>query len=194
MAKVILIAGPPGVGKTTLLIHLFHQLPALENKCGFVTEETRSQTKRGARTGFQIRNLCDPTSPHLLASINEFPDYQFRLGKYYCTNGALDNFIIPNLERDLQSHLKEPMTVPKDTSQKRFFVMIDEIGSMEMKSAKFRQFLARLRQIAEPRVHLVATIGSKFVPTFKQPSDQLVTLSTSNRDQWTDSLTQQLLA
>lgn len=52
MARAQLITGPPGVGKTSLLLSLLEMLPG--TKGGFTTREIR---EGGERVGFQITDL-----------------------------------------------------------------------------------------------------------------------------------------
>ena len=52
----LLVTGPPGVGKTTLVTHLCQEL---ENCAGFYTEEIR---EAGKRSGFDIVTVGQDTN------------------------------------------------------------------------------------------------------------------------------------
>ncbi|MGB9834156.1 MAG: nucleoside-triphosphatase [bacterium] len=132
--RKILITGPPGCGKTTLIKELYSRFP---NFCGFWTEEVR---ERGVRTGFQIVTTWGERFP--LSSV--YSSSPFRVGKY---GVEVEN--VDLITQKLWGLLGEG---------KRSF-LIDEIGKMEYFSREFRELIRELFHDRETK--LIATIAEK---------------------------------
>ena len=115
MEKNIIITGLPGVGKTTLIKGILHEIRSL-NPIGFYTEEIREQ---GIRTGFSLVSVTGEKS--ILASEN-IPS-RFRVGKYGVDLVNFENFIGNIPFRDPAKSL----------------IIIDEIGKMECFSKMFTE-------------------------------------------------------
>jgi len=113
--KNILITGKPRCGKTTLIKQLVKELniPA----SGFFTEEI---IENGERTGFKIVSLSGKEG--LLAKKEIYS--KFKVSKYGVVLDALEEIGIKEVEKGLQSHA---------------LIVIDEIGSMELFSKKFKK-------------------------------------------------------
>jgi nucleoside-triphosphatase len=133
-SKKILITGPPGCGKTTLVRELYSRFPDF---CGFWTEEVR---ERGVRTGFQIVTTWGGRLP--LSSVNSTSP--FRVGKYGVEVENID-WVTQKLWELLGKG-------------KRNF-LIDEIGKMEYFSREFRKLIGELFQ--NPDTNIIATIAEK---------------------------------
>lgn len=132
--RKILITGPPGCGKTTLIKELYSRFP---NFCGFWTEEVR---ERGLRTGFQIVTTWGERLP--LSSVQSFSS--FRLGKY-------------GVEVENINLITQKLQGLFDEGSRGF--LLDEIGKMEYLSKEFRQLVKEL--FHDQETELIATIAEK---------------------------------
>ena len=154
----ILIQGPPGIGKTTVIIKLSK---LLKNLSGFYTEEMR---EKGKRVGFCVRSFQGEKG--ILAHQNYKGKY--RVGKYRVNVEDFERVALPALEKGLKES-----TV----------LLIDEIGKMEMFSTKFRE---KVKSALESPLPVVATITEKLTHQIKELlKDQkfrMVKITTSNRD------------
>ncbi len=171
--KKFFILGLPGVGKTTLVKHLFQflkkTLPEFD-LTGFITEEIREE---GERKGFKLKPL-DNSKKELILSLKKdlLPPEEVKkrpsVGKYAVMLENLEK-LIDELEKKIQ----------KASS----FFVIDEIGKMEALSPKFCRFIELL---LNSQNYLLATVGKgdllllkkvrKFEPAF------LCEVTKENRD------------
>ncbi|XP_038678694.1 cancer-related nucleoside-triphosphatase homolog isoform X2 [Tripterygium wilfordii] len=170
--KCILVTGPPGVGKTTLITRLFDTLKASSpnvNIQGFYTREIR---ERSERVGFEVVTLDGRTAP--LASTTTSGPESLRwptVGKYKVDVASFESLALPELQ------------VREDTD----LFIIDEVGRMELYSSSF--FPAVLN-VLESHIPVLASIP---IPKFgrdipgvarlrNHPGATIFTLSQSNRD------------
>lgn len=116
----LLITGLPRSGKTTLVRRLI-ELDILKYEAGgFFTEELR---ERGERVGFMINTIPEGKTA-LLARKNFLSS--FRLGRYGINIKALEELGCEAIVKALQ---------------KKKIVIVDEIGTMELFSDRFRVVL-----------------------------------------------------
>ncbi|XP_010444856.1 PREDICTED: uncharacterized protein LOC104727441 isoform X4 [Camelina sativa] len=184
--KCLLVTGPPGVGKTTLIMRVLDMMrmrmgmgmgmrglsnPNLKIQ-GFYTQEMRER-RGGQRVGFQVVTLDGRTS--LLASstvssqesMTSWPS----VGKYKVDIASFESIALPELQVKEDTHL----------------FIIDEVGKMEMFSPSF--FPAVLK-VLESNIPLLASIPSpksgRDLPGVarlkNQPGVTIINLSESNRD------------
>jgi len=131
----VLITGRPGVGKTTLIMNVVNGL----NKgslCGFYTQELRDE---GERVGFGIITLDGRKGVLARKGVMNMPV----VGSYGVFVDEIDRLMVPEIEEALQE---------------RKVLVIDEIGSMELKSERFRKILTI---VFNSDINLLATIKLK---------------------------------
>jgi nucleoside-triphosphatase len=156
----LLLTGPPGVGKTTV-IHTV--LSGIKIKAGGVY--THEMREGGRRVGFALKTLDGEQG--VLAHI----DYQgrHRVGRYGVDLALFEGMALPALERALRA--KE-------------LVVIDEIGKMELFSRRFQEMV--LRVLDQDERHLLGVIHQgrgPFVESIRRRGDvEIITVSHANRD------------
>ncbi|TKY70242.1 Cancer-related nucleoside-triphosphatase [Spatholobus suberectus] len=169
--KCFLVTGPPGVGKTTLIMKVLESRrvnPSLKLQ-GFYTREVR---RAGQRVGFEVVTLDGRTAP--LASLNISTPESLRwpsVGKYKVDVASFESLALPELQ------------VREGTD----LFIIDEVGKMELFSSSF--FPAVLR-VLESNIPVLASIP---IPKFGRDIPEVARLrnhagatcfmlSVSNRD------------
>ena len=156
----LLLTGPPGVGKTTVLRRAAEELADLEIR-GFFTEEIR---EAGQRVGFRIET-SDGRSD-VLAHVKIRSPH--KVSKYGVDVAALERVLS-----------KEFSSLPSNA-----IVLIDEIGKMECLSRRFVETMDRLLESAEVLVATVALRGGGFIDEIKRrPGVVLWNIARSNRDE-----------
>lgn len=159
MEKNIIITGLPGVGKTTLIKGILHEIRSL-NPIGFYTEEIR---EKGIRTGFSLINVTGEKS--ILAAENI--SSRFRVGKYGVDLVNFENFIGNIPFRDPANSL----------------IIIDEIGKMECFSKMFTELVMELLSSNKLVVATVALKGTGLMAQVKSREDiELIEITTDNRN------------
>jgi len=157
--KNVLITGPPGIGKTTVIKELTQRLRPY-HPAGFYTREIR---EGGVRKGFELVDLDG--RKRVLSHMGIKSSH--RIGKY-----GVD---IPGFERFLGN-------IPFFASDRRSIV-IDEIGKMECLSPMFINMLTKLLESDRPVVASIALKGGGTIETVKLRSDvHLFHMHRSNRD------------
>ncbi|CBI37644.3 hypothetical protein VitviT2T_005818 [Vitis vinifera] len=169
--KCFLVTGPPGVGKTTLIMRVLETLkisnPNLKVQ-GFYTSEVREASER---VGFQVVTLDGRKGP-LASSISSPESLRWpSVGKYRVDIASFEALALPELQ------------VKEDTD----LFIIDEVGKMELFSSSF--FPAVLR-VLESNIPVLASIPipkfSRDIPGVARlrnhPGATIFTLNTGNRD------------
>ncbi len=121
MKSAYLLTGPPGTGKTRLIMQVLEEISG-EGAGGFYTEEIRDQV---ARKGFRLVTLDGQTAT--LAHLNT--KGRHRVGKYGVDLDVMEKIAVPALRR---------------AAEQGKLVIIDEIGRMELMSASFREVVAEI--------------------------------------------------
>ncbi|KAL5557397.1 hypothetical protein UlMin_039633 [Ulmus minor] len=181
--RFFLVTGPPGVGKTTLIIRTFESLKSSNSALklqGFYTREIREGRER---VGFEVVTLDGRKAP--LASTSTSSPGCFRwptVGKFKVDVASFESLALPEMQ------------VKEDTD----LFIIDEVGKMELFSSSF--FPAVLR-ILESNIPVLASIP---IPKFgrdipgvarlkNHPGSTVFTLSASNRDAMKEQIYTQLV-
>jgi nucleoside-triphosphatase len=157
--KNLLIAGLPGVGKTTLIKNLSEALIYL-HPAGFYTSEIREEC---VRKGFELITL--EGSKGLLSHIDTQSPH--RVGKYSVDVKGFEDFLDAIPFFNPATHL----------------VVIDEIGKMECFSEKFKKLLAKILDSQKLVVATIALKGTGFIAEIKGRKDvRIFEMTKKNRD------------
>jgi nucleoside-triphosphatase len=160
----LLVTGPPGSGKTTVIERVAAALPR-GAAAGFFTREIRT---RGVRRGFAIHTLDGETA--VLAQVGGGGP---RVGRYRVRPEALDEVAVPSLAAHPGTRL----------------IVVDEVGKMEVLSPKFCD---AVRAALDARVSVLATIarsGGGFIAEIRSRDDvAIVEVTSANRDALPDDL------
>lgn len=159
MARILLLTGTPGVGKTTLMGSL---LAALRERRvgGFTTGEIR---EGGRRLGFRI--VPHRGTERIMAHVERRGSP--RVGRYGVDVKAIDEAARESLALDPEVEI----------------YLVDEIGKMECYS---RRFVLRMTELFDSGKTIVATIGRDpggFIAAVRRrPAAELWEVTPSNRE------------
>jgi nucleoside-triphosphatase len=164
--KNLLLSGPPGCGKTTVIRRLLERLPDLR-LAGFYTKEMR---ERGQRVGFEIIGLSGRRA--VLGHVRS--SSRHRVGRYGVDPAALEAVVQAELI---------------DQAGEANLIVIDEIGKMELTCPSFVEVVPRLLDGGVPVVATVALHGSGLIAQVKARDDvRLVEVAGHNREQLPEKL------
>jgi len=165
MKQVYLLTGQPGVGKTSLVREVASQIK--DKAGGFYTEEIRT---RGVREGFKLVTLDGEEV--VLAHVNISSRY--RVGKYGVDIDSLERVGVPALYRAVEwCHL----------------VVIDEIGKMELFSARFREAVSTVIGSEKMVLGTIMFNPHPWADAIKrQPQVNLITITRDNYRKVLDEL------
>jgi nucleoside-triphosphatase len=131
----IILTGEPGIGKTTLTKKLLQRLG--NRAIGFWTEEVRDpKTKK--RMGFKV--VSTEGNTQLFAS--KFFTSKHLVGSYGVNTARFESVVLPILE--------------KAKKAKDLYIVMDEIGKMELFSKAFRELVREI--LFNPKYKVIATI------------------------------------
>lgn len=157
----ILLIGKPGIGKTTLIKKITSIL-SKEAFGGFYTDEIRQKSER---VGFMITDFENNSG--IMAHINCKNEY--RVGKYKVDVEIIDRIGVAAIEKVMQN---------------KRLVIIDEIGKMELFSARFKE---AVRKVFNSGISILATIHQHKDPFTdelkKSKGVEVIELTASNRDE-----------
>ena len=168
-SKNVLLTGRPGIGKTTVIMHLAERLRPAE-VAGFYTQEIR---EGGQRQGFKATTFSGQST--VLAHTG-FKSRQ-RVGRYGVDIASFEQLVSPELAR------------PAD------IMLIDEIGKMECFSPGFVSTVRHLLDAAVPVIATVAVSGSGFIAEVKtRPDVQILNVTRENRSELPQRVAEQVNA
>jgi nucleoside-triphosphatase THEP1 len=148
MKKNILLSGPPGCGKTTIIKQVLAQLKNVKS-AGFHTSEIR---EHGKRLGFKITSLDGHES--ILAHVDfKGPN---RVSKYGVS--------VENLE-------SIGLKAIKDAIQDADIIVIDEIGKMELFSEKVCQAILDALDSPKKVLGTIMMASNPFADMIKKRDD-----------------------
>lgn len=162
--KNILVTGPPGIGKSTVIERIVRRIqrPVI----GFFTKEIREEEKR---VGFAIITLDGKKGVLAHKDIKG----RFRVGNYGVNMEDIDRIAVPSIR----------------PAGSEVIVVIDEIGKMECLSTLFRESLITVLDSGNPVLGSIALKGSPFIEKVKVRKDIfLVEVTERNRDELIASL------
>lgn len=169
MARTVLLSGRPGIGKTTLIKKVIDSLPGRSG--GFYTQEIR---REGRRVGFEIVTLQG--SRATLAHIERAGGP--RVSKYRVDVENVTAVAVPAIQQAVAE---------------AEYVVIDEIGRMELFSAAFQE--AVTQAISSPK-SVLGTVMSKpntFVDSLRRmPTVDVVEVTVANRDTLAETILRML--
>ena len=159
MKKHIALTGKPGVGKTSVIKKI---IPMLGTSAGgFFTEEIRVMDRR---MGFRIVTLDGKEG--IMAHVDCNSNY--KVGKYRVDLDSFEKVAIPALENAM-----------KDKS----IIVIDEIGKMELFSAKFRELVRNILDGEKLLLCVIKENSDVFTEEIKSRGDvSVVTVNYENRE------------
>ena len=170
-ARILLVTGPPRVGKTTLVRRACASVGSSAS-AGFYTEEIRD---RGRRVGFRL--VPFDGQPEVMAHVSFGGPYC--VGRYGVDVSALDRVV----ERTLIQN--DPPRV----------VVVDEIGKMECFSARFVAAVRNTVRSDRPLLATVAARGGGLIAEVTRANDAaLLEVTTDSRDGLVESVAEWLEA
>ncbi|MBN2477890.1 NTPase [Candidatus Micrarchaeota archaeon] len=141
MAHNVFLTGRPKSGKTTLMEKVIKSLKRKYNVGGFYTPEER---KHGTRDAFHVVDIKTGKSGILAVAGGGGP----RVGKYGINIKEFESTILP-LIKNYENY---------------DVIVIDEIGTMEMKSRKFQDFISELLESSVP---VIASVQMKLASEYR---------------------------
>lgn len=159
---MILLTAEPKTGKTTALMKIINIL-GKENCRGFYTEEIR---ENGERVGFSIATLSGKTG--ILSHVRS--DSPQRISRYGVNVDEFENICVKELEEAMED-------------EETKYIIIDEIGPMEVLSAKYRELLMKLLASNKPVIGAIFKNPHEWLDEFKKNDNiKIIELTLENRD------------
>ncbi|UCF06810.1 MAG: nucleoside-triphosphatase [bacterium] len=168
----ILVTGPPGCGKSTLVMRLTGSLPVTAG--GFTTAEIRSSS--GSREGFKITTLYGTAGILAHKNLRSGP----RVGRYRVNIEDLETIGAAEIEEAIEG---------ADIR----LIVVDEIARMELFSERFRRAVLRALDSPKPLLGTIQIRRDPFLDAIRSRSDTIIIhMSPGNRSGAEDETTAHL--
>lgn len=156
------LTAPPKTGKSTAIKKIINMLGA-KNCCGFYTKE---MIENGQRVGFKIVTLSDKEG--ILAHVSY--DGEYRIGKYGVN--------LKEFERVALTELENIINTGGDK-----YVIIDEIGPMQLFSDKYKELLLKIASTDKKIVGTAFYESYDWLDDFKKLDNvELIEIDEMNRN------------
>lgn len=181
-SRCLLVTGPPGVGKTTLVMRVFETLRGSHPNLTIRGLYTRGVRESGERVGFEVVTLDGRSGPLASSKVSSPESVRWpTVGKYKVDVASLESLALPELQ------------VKEETD----LFIIDEVGKMELFSSAFFPSVMR---VIESNIPVLATIpiprNGRDIPGVARlrnhPGAAIFTLNTGNRDMMRETIYNQL--
>lgn len=164
-----LLTGPPRCGKTTIIKEIIQRLG--KSARGFYTEEIR---RGNMRVGFNIRTLSGQEG---ILSHVDFKS-KYRVGKYRVNLDTMDKIGSKEIELALAQNK---------------IIIIDEIGKMELFSARFKDLVWKALDAENPFIGTIIFVKHPFGDKVKKRKDvKIVDVSKKSRTEVVDTIIKDL--
>ncbi len=163
------LTGPPGCGKTTLVVKIAEALKEAQ-PAGFYTRELR---EGGRRVGFELVSLDGRRQVLSHVKVRS----RQRVGKYGVDVAGFEAFL-------------QQLDLPHCPAR---LLVIEEIGKMECFSPKFRQLIETLLTSDRLLLATIALRGDAFIEALKQrPDVELILVNETNRNRLAETLPERI--
>jgi len=160
---MILLTALPRTGKSTAIKKIVNML-GVDNCGGFYTEEIRENDER---VGFRIKTISGRTA--ILSHINIPSDY--KISRYGVDLKTFENICLSELE----------IAIENPTIK---YIIIDEIGPMQLFSDKYKKMLIELLNCNKPIIGTIFMNPYEWLDDFKKNNNvKLVEITFDNRDE-----------
>ena len=175
MSRIWVITGPPGVGKSTVVSKVVLRLKSAGIIVGGCT--TAEKKVRGARVGFEVRDLTDGTSGELASVTAKLGP---KVGKYRVN--------LVDLSRVGASGLAKAATSSE-------VIVVDEVGPLELVSPDFRRAVRACMESGKPMVAVLhERLDDDLLNALREKAEKTYALTVENREELTEELGDELLS
>jgi nucleoside-triphosphatase len=169
MKKNILLAGPPGTGRTTLIRKLSEIFKEF-NPAGFYTAEI---IEDGTRTGYLVASLFGDSK--VLSHVRLKSKYS--VGRFRIDIKGFENLLEAVFSKEKKTGL----------------YLVDEIDKIECESKKFTKLIVEILNSDKPVVATIAEKGTGLIGELKRREDvNLIEITPGNRDLQLKELTMEI--